>query len=66
MLYSRKFHPLLLGNSDMLHEPKNHTVYQSDFHNCNQSKVYWLFGCTVGKVGPHIFLVLKILQLSLV
>ena len=40
----------------MLHGPNDHIVYHFGFHNRNQYKVYLLFGCTVGKLGPNIFL----------
>ena len=64
VLHSQKFHLLLLGNSNMLHGPNNHMVYQSGFHNHNQCKVYLLFGCSLGKLGLHILLQLLFLKTS--
>ena len=56
MLCSRKFHPRLLGSSNMLHGPKNHIVCQSGFHNRNQwqgTSVVWEHSWQTW--SPHFF-----------
>ena len=55
MLCSRKFHPRLLGNPNMLYGPNDHIVYQSGFHSHNQSSFICCLGAQVTNLIPTFF-----------